>query len=101
MHQLKVLNAFAEKTPDKKVRVGYDAAKISASDFQSLESRLNDNIELVQTVGNLVDKTWQNKSSKPIKQIRKVPTSLTGESSADRLKRARNLVKKSGAKLSV
>jgi len=99
--KVKVLNDFAEKTPDKKIRVGYDASKISTSDFQSLQGRLVDNIELVPTVDNLVDKTWQNKSSKPIKQIRKVPTSLTGETCSDRLNRARNLVKKSGADMIV
>lgn len=93
------LAQFSQLHPDSELKIGFHASQMSIDDFNELKGMLkenNVNAILVPIEKNPVDKIWKDKAAEKIMPVRRLPLSVTGETTPSKLTKVRNFMRKNG-----
>ncbi|KAF9443545.1 putative Xaa-Pro aminopeptidase P [Macrolepiota fuliginosa MF-IS2] len=90
---------FLYKKLPKDSKIGIDATLISAQDADSLKKQLEPlGLKLIHVEKNLVDKIWTDRPARPHNPVIHLDEKYSGQSSADKIAKIREEMKKKKAK---
>ncbi len=99
MEGVPTLSGFLESIAEKGMRVGIDSATFPVSSYRRLSSVLEKKGAFLTDAGDLIDRLWKDRPDVPSSSpVRLIDTARAGESSHDKLRRIRDILREKGAR---